>query len=181
MAVACSPSAAAPSGSATSSASAPETGEPVAAADDAQCEPLDLVLASGEQLDLTGSWVGDDLGPYQLRQWGDCLWFAGQNNTASALFFGHLRDDFTVRGHWSTISASDHYVGGTRNSAEYYVGTGILTLDILVGDGGTNADVSLSRTSIEDSPNYGPGYEYGVTTWTRVDADPDHPIPGPSG
>jgi len=162
------------------SASAVETGEPVAAADDAQCEPLDLVLASGEQLDLTGSWVGDDLGPYQLRQWGDCLWWVGQNNTVSALFFGHLRDDFTVRGHWSTISASDHYVGGTRNSADYYVGAGVLVLDILMGDGGTNADVVLTRTAIEDAPNFAPGYEYGTTRWTRVDADPDHPIPGPA-
>ena len=132
------------------SASAAESPEVVAPADDVNCQPLDLVLPSGEQLDLTGSWVGDDLGPYQLRQWGDCLWFVGQNNTVAALFFGHLRDDFTVRGHWSTISASDHYVGGTRNSADYYVGAGVLVMEILVAEGGTNADVSLYRTAIED-------------------------------
>jgi hypothetical protein len=150
----------------------------VASEDEVNCQPIDMSLPSGEPLDLTGSWEGNDLGPYQLRQFGDCLWWVGQNNILSVLFFGHLRTDFTVRGRWATIAASDHDVGGTRNSADLYVGSGVLVLDVVVGEDGTNADVSLTRTAIIDSPDFGPGYEYGVTTWTRVDDTPDHPIPG---
>jgi hypothetical protein len=30
-----------------------------------------------------------------------------------------------------------------------------------------------------DSPDFAPGYGMDVTSWERVDAAPDHPIPGP--
>jgi hypothetical protein len=176
--VACSTPAGEPSGSAIPSASAQASSAAAASDDEVNCQPLDMRLPSGEPLDLTGSWLGNDLGPYQLRQQGDCLWFVGQNNILSVLFFGHLRPDFTVQGRWSTIAASDHFVGGTRNPADLYVGSGTLALEIVVGEGGTNADVSVIRTAINDAPDYGPGYEYGVTSWTRVDDTPDHPIPG---
>jgi hypothetical protein len=178
MVIACSPSGSEPAGSATPSAIAQASPGSVASEDEVNCRPIDMSLPSGEPLDLTGSWEGNDLGPYQLRQFGDCLWWVGQNNILSVLFFGHLRTDFTVRGRWATIAASDHYVGGTRNAADLYVGSGVLVLDVVVGEDGTNANVSLTRTAIIDSPEFGPGYGYGVTTWMRVDDTPDHPIPG---
>ncbi len=90
----------------------------------ADCQPLDLLLPSGEPLDLTGSWEGNDLGPYQMRQFGDCLWWIGQSATYSMLFFGRVNSDFTVAGPWSTVAASDHVIGGVRNDADLYIGVG---------------------------------------------------------
>lgn len=146
----------------------------------AQCQPLDLVLPSGEPLDLTGSWLGNDEGPYQVRQFGDCLWWVGQNATFTMLFFGRVQQDFMVVGPWSTVAASDHVVGGVRNDADLYIGGGVITLQIEVADGGTNADITLTKTAESESPDFGPGYSLDVTSWTRVDDTPDHPIPAGS-
>jgi hypothetical protein len=145
----------------------------------AGCQPLDLVLPSGELLDLTGSWQGNDLGPYQFRQFGDCLWWVGQNATVSVLFFGQVDPDFTVSGDWATVAASDHVVGGVRNAADLYIGAGTLSLVIEIGAGGTNADVTLAKVSETDHADFAAGYAFDVTVWVRVDDRPDHPIPGP--
>jgi hypothetical protein len=165
------------SGSPAPSATAPEPSGPPSDAALAECQPLELILPSGEELDLSGSWQGDDLGPYQLRQFGDCLWF-GQNTTFSIVFFGHLDSDFTVIGNWATVAASDHVIGGIRNPADPYIGTGRLSLEIEVGAGGTNADAMLRKGDETDSADFAPGYGLDVTRWTRVDDTPDHPIPG---
>jgi hypothetical protein len=172
---ACSPA----SGPADASASVPEPSAAPTGATIAGCQPLDLVLPSGEALDLTGSWQGNDLGPYQFRQFGDCLWWVGQNVTFSILFFGHLDPDFTISGSWATVAASDHVIGGIRNPADLYIGTGTLSLEIDVGDGGTNADATLTKVAETESPDFAPGYSLDVTTWVRVDDQPNHPIPGP--
>lgn len=145
----------------------------------AECQPLDLVLPSGEPLDLSGSWQANDLGPYQLRQFGDCLWWVGQNATFSLVFFGHLNSDFSVTGEWATVSASDHVIGGIRNPADLYIGTGTLSLRIEIGGAGTNSDVRLVKVSESDNPDFAPGYGIDVTEWTRVDGFPDHPLPTP--
>jgi hypothetical protein len=172
---ACSPA----SGPAAPSATAPKPSAAATNAASAECQPLELLLPSGEELDLSGSWQGDDLGPYQLRQFGDCLWWVGQNATFSIVFFGHLDSDFTITGSWATVAASDHVIGGVRNPADLYIGTGTLSLEIDVGDGGTNADATLTKVAEEDSPEFAPGYSLDVTTWVRVDDTPNHPIPGP--
>jgi hypothetical protein len=165
------------SGSAGPSATAPGPSAAATNAAGAECQPLELILPSGEELDLSGSWQGDDLGPYQLRQFGDCLWWVGQNATFSIVFLGHLDSDFTVMGNWATVSASDHVIGGIRNPADLYIGTGTLSLEIEVGGDGTNADVSLRKVDETDSADFAPGYSLDVTTWVRVDDTPDHPIP----
>ena len=145
----------------------------------AECEALELVLPSGEPLDLTGSWRGNDLGPYEFRQFGDCLWWVGQNATFTILFFGYLDADFTASGNWATVAASDHVIGGVRNPADLYIGTGTLTLKIEAAAGSTNADVTVTKLSDTESPEFAPGYGIDVTTWVREDDTPDHPIPAP--
>ena len=50
----------------------------------------------------------------------------------------------------------------------------------MIGDEGTNEDVGLEQMEEADSADFGPGYSLDVTTWTRVDFDPDHPIPAAS-
>ena len=171
--------------------SAPSAGSPAGSGSDAgatdgavaelgDCQPLDLVLPSGEPLDLTGSWEGNDLGPYQLHHFGDCLWLVGQNATFTLVFVGRINSDFTIDGRWATVAASDHVIGGVRNEAELYTGTGSMTLSIVIGDGGTNGDVGLEQMEETDNPDFGPGYSLDVTIWTRVDLEPDHPIPAAS-
>ena len=167
------------SGSAAPSASVPEPTAAPADTATAECQPLDLVLPSGEPLDLTGSWQGNDLGPYQLRQFGDCLWWVGQNATYTLLFFGRLDADFTVAGNWGAIAASDHVIGGVRNPADRYIGTGTVRLRIEVGAGGTNANVTLTKVSGTDAQGFAAAFPIDVTTWIRVDDTPNHPIPGP--
>ena len=117
------PSAGSPAGSAGATDA---TDVPAALGD---CQPQDLQLPSGEPLDLTGSWEGNDLGPYQLRQFGDCLWMVGQNATFTLVYVGHINSDFTIDGRWATVAASDHVIGGVRNDAELYIGAGSLTLE----------------------------------------------------
>jgi hypothetical protein len=165
------PSAASPA----ESAAASEASDITAALGD--CQPLDLALPSGEPLDLTGSWEGNDVGPYQLRQFGDCLWMVGQNATFTLVYVGQLHSDFTIHGRWATVAASDHLIGGVRNDAELYIGSGSLTLGIVIGGAGANEDVWLEQIEETDNADFGPGYSLDVTTWTRVDSDPDHPIP----
>ena len=166
-----------PSESPASSGTHPEPSAEPTDAGLAECQPLDLVLPAGEPLDLTGSWQGNDLGPYQLRQFGDCLWWVGQNATFTVLFFGHLSSDFTITGHWATVAASDHVVGSVRNPADLYIGTGTLILRIEVGSEGTNADAALVKVDETDAADYAAGYD--VTRWDRVDDTPNHPIPSP--
>jgi hypothetical protein len=146
-------------------------------ADTADCRPQDLLLPSGEPLDLSGSWLGDDLGPYQFRQFGDCVWFVGQNATFSYVFHGRIAADFTVAGVWTTLSASDHLIGDIVNRGDTWVGTGSMVLNIEAGTGQTNADVVIRKLSDSNDPEFGPGYDINVTTWTKVDDQPDHPFP----
>lgn len=167
------------SGPAAPSATVAAPSEAPSQAASAACQPLELVLPSGEPLDLSGSWQGDDLGPYQLRQFGDCLWWVGQNATFSILFLGRLDSGFTVTGNWATVAASDHVIGGIRNPADLYIGTGTLSLEIEIGAEGTNADATLRKVDETDSADFAAGYGLDVTTWTRVDDTPDHPIPSP--
>lgn len=47
-----------------------------------------------------------------------------------------------------------------------------------MGAEGTNADATLRKVDETDSADFAPGYGLDVTTWTRVDDSPDHPIPG---
>lgn len=173
---ACSPAATGSSGP-SASAAAPS---PSAVAQSG-CQPLDLLLPSGDPLDLTGSWVGDDLGPYQFRQFGDCLWFVGQNATYSYVFFGHVALDLTVSGSWATISASDHLIGDVMNPGDTHIGSGTMVLTIDLGAGASNDEVVLRKASFTNDPGFAPEFDVHVTTWTKVDDTPDHPFPLPPG
>jgi hypothetical protein len=150
------------------------------AADLGECQPLDLALPSGEPLDLTGSWLGDDLGPYELRQFGDCLWWVGQNLTYTYVLTGTLAPDFTITGRWATIAASDRRIGTAVNYGYNWIGTGSIVLRVEFVDQGTNDDVVLTKIDISEDSGFEPGFPIAVTRWTRVDGDPDHPIPAPS-
>ncbi len=166
-----------------SSPSAIPTGSPAipsaSAEARASCKPLDLRLPSGELVDLTGSWLGDDLGPYEFRQFGNCLWFVGQNATFSYVFYGHLTADFTINGVWATLSASPHKIGDVTNPGDTWIGSGTLSLTIDLA--AANAEVVIRKVGFTNDPGFEPTFDIHVTTWTKVDEAPDHPFPPPPG
>jgi len=81
-----------------------------AEADFAGCLPIDLILPSGERLDLTGTWVGGST-IHHVRQAGDCVWWVGISDLPSEApgeswlnsFQGHLTSDFTLSGIWADV------------------------------------------------------------------------------
>jgi len=166
-----------PAASPTPNVSATATPEPAAAE---ECHPLDLRVPSGEPLDLTGSWQGDDLAPYEMRQFGDCLWWVGNNPVFTYLGFVHLKPDFTLAGEWATISASDVVQSGVPSRASDWIGAGTIQLEVEMSDEGTNATVRLVKTGFTNAPGFAPTYDIHVASWNRVDDTPDHPVPAPS-
>jgi hypothetical protein len=76
----------------------------------AGCVPIDLLLPSGERLDLTGTWVGGST-IHHVRQVGDCVWWVGISDLPGEApgeswlnsFQGHLKPDFTLSGVWADV------------------------------------------------------------------------------
>lgn len=144
-----------------------------------QCNPIDLRLPSGDEVDLTGSWQGDDLAPYEMRQFGDCLWWVGNNPVFTYVGFVHLNSDFTLAGEWATIAASDVTTPSNQSRAREWIGAGTIQIELVLSDEGTNATLELHKVSYTNAPGFAPVYDIHVGSWTRVDDDPDHPIPTP--
>jgi hypothetical protein len=142
----------------------------------ATCEPLDLRLPSGEPLDLTGTWLGNDTGLYQVRQSGECVWWVGQTTSFLHVLQGTVARGLTVSATWATVASS---AVGTPADAGYRpaimrIGDGSILLRIEVGADGTNDTLSLVKVSGTDNSRGG----ITTTHWTRVDDEPDHPLPG---
>lgn len=142
------------------------------------CDPLDLRLPSGESLDLTGTWLGNDDGLYQVRQYGQCVWWVGQTDTWVHLLHGTVSSDLTVSASWATVASSNR---GTPADAGFVpaavrLGEGTWVLGIQIGSSGTNEDLRLVKVSGTDSSAGG----IRTTEWIRVDNDPDHPLPSPA-
>lgn len=76
----------------------------------AGCLPIDLLLPSGEHLDLTGTWVGGST-IHHVRQVDDCVWWVGVSDLPGeapgeswmSSFQGHLTSDFTLSGIWADV------------------------------------------------------------------------------
>ena len=164
-----------PSGSPSPSA-ASAGASPAGEATTETCAPIDLLTPSGEPVDLTGTWQGDDLALYQVRQLGECVWLIGQNGTYTYVFQGRLQGDFGVVGRWAVIAASDHLIGDIVNRGRFWIGTGTATLQI---EQGTDQATTLAKHHETVDPQYSPEYPIALTTWTRVDDEPDHPFPSP--
>jgi hypothetical protein len=76
----------------------------------AGCLPIDLLLPSGDHLDLTGTWVGGST-IHHVRQVGNCVWWVGMSDLPGESpgeswlnsFQGHLNADFTLSGVWADV------------------------------------------------------------------------------
>jgi hypothetical protein len=166
----------APAATASPSAAAPTIAQTAVTE---QCNPIDLRLPSGDEVDLTGSWQGDDLAPYEMRQFGDCLWWVGNNPVFTYTGFVHLKPDFTLAGEWATIAASDVTTPNNQSRAAQWIGAGTIQLELVLSDEGTNATLKLHKVAFTNAPGFEPGEDIHVGSWTRVDDTPDHPIPAP--
>jgi hypothetical protein len=142
------------------------------------CDPLDLRLPSGEPLDLTGTWRGNDDGLYQVRQYGQCVWWVGQTDTWVHLLHGTVISDFTVSASWATVASSNRGTPADPGfvQAAVRLGEGMWLLRIEIGASGTNEDLRLVKVSGTDSSSGG----IRTTEWSRIDDDPDHPLPSPA-
>jgi hypothetical protein len=95
----------------TPAASVEESATPFPAAG---CEPNNLVLSTGEPLDLTGSWDGGVF-LHHVRQIGDCVWWIAYarwpgiepGDLATLTFSGRLAEDFSLTGTWAAVVAPD--------------------------------------------------------------------------
>lgn len=137
----------------TASASETEPADPSAAASiptGASCAPIDLRLPSGERLDLTGTWRGNEL-VHHVRQIGDCVWWiAYSDKPGQALgalytitFLGHLRSDYTLAGDWAGIVHLDDpgpYFGpsATEGSVEFEIVFDPETAEVTLAQHGTS-------------------------------------------
>jgi hypothetical protein len=80
-----------------------------------ECSPVELRAPSGTIVDLTGTWQANDLGVYDLRQLGSCVYWTGKSSPLPGLeagaewtnvFVGNVRSDFTIVGRWADVRSS---------------------------------------------------------------------------
>lgn len=136
-----------------------------AASLDGSCPPVVIRDASGNTIDLTGTWSGNDKGRYELRQVNSCLTWVGLSDfpdqsvgdTWITTFRGQIAADRTITGEFLDVS------GGNPGSGTF-------------------------KLRIDDSPNAVQGYvinrvsatgsDYGGTFWERVREQPvESPVP----
>ena len=95
-----------------------------------ECSPIDIRGPSGEPVDLTGVWRSNDLGVYDLRQVGSCVYWLGMSqyrgedpgSSWTNVFAGVLQNDLTISGRWADVPFSPETIG--------FLGHGMMTLRI---------------------------------------------------
>lgn len=83
------------------------------------CSPIDFRGPSGAPVDLTGVWRSNDLGTYDIRQVGSCVYWLGMSQYTDEepggswtnVFSGALRSDFTIVGRWADVPFSADCIG----------------------------------------------------------------------
>lgn len=82
---------------------------------DLACASFDLRDPTGQPLQLTGAWRGNDFGEYFLSQRGSCLYWMGRSNVPetfapgtawSNVLVGQVHADFTIEGPWGDVPLS---------------------------------------------------------------------------
>lgn len=150
------------------SANAVETPSPPPA-----CPDIDLRSPSGEPLDLSGTWHGDDNAYWLFFQVGECVWA-----TATDVYFGDSYTVQTLRGRLLT----DLTVPVEFAYAGLFTGYGHATLQIAFGGSGGETLYlrkvgGCTASEVSQCP---PGeLSLQTTTWTRVSTRVIVPAPTP--
>lgn len=134
---------------------------PAGSAEEAsECSPIDILGPSGDPVDLTGVWRSNDLGIYDLRQIGSCVYWLGMSQYSGEepgsswtnVFTGAIRSDLTIVGTWA----------GVPFSPDGYLGDGALTLRIRFAQSGGGARPALRYVS-SSAP-------FGASAWVLEDS-----------
>jgi hypothetical protein len=143
-----------------SGASPSPTATAGAAAFPTACPAMDLRAADGTSLRLTGTWLGDDNGYWQVYQQGQCVWWMGYGHALQVTMRGTVRPDLTV--------AVEYGFVGHDNSW----GTATLKID----------PTDASRLTVKVvGPSLSPiGDQLHTTVWTKVADSPIFPPPTPN-
>ena len=81
------------------------------AAEASDCAPIDIRGTTGSPVDLSGVWRSNDLGIYDIRQIGSCVYWLGMSQYSGEepgsswtnVFSGTLRSDLTIVGRWADV------------------------------------------------------------------------------
>ena len=140
----------------------------------AYCSGVDLRTSNGNQLDLTGTWFGeDDQTYYSFIQVGSCVRAVGSDGPHVSdrvlIIDGTIGPDFTIAVEYAHIPVS---CNGAFCAGE--VGTATLEIEI-----GADGEVIALRKMGGNTADQR-GSNLGVTRWTRVDGEAVGPSPTPA-
>lgn len=130
-----------------------------------RCPDIDLRTQQGESVTLTGTWLGNDHGYWQVYQQGNCVWWMGYGHQTQDTLSGTIMPDFTITGVWAEVGR-DPKLLNTH-------GTATLMIDLTKGSDPLTVRV-LNSTSLVA------GGALQTTTGTRVSDMPVFPPPTPN-
>ena len=153
----------------------PDGSAPGSVASPAGCPDVDLRLPSGDRLDLTGTWLGNDDAYWSFVQVGECVWATATDRYIADAYIqeylrGVLQPDFTLPIEFA-------YAGA-------FTGYGHATLEIDVQDPNGAETLRLRKvagcTAAQQPPCPAGETSLQTTVWTRVAARPILPPPTPA-
>ena len=150
----CGVGAASPSSSTTSHAGA-----------DVSCPAIDLRTATGASVTLTGTWLGDDNGYWQVYQQGQCVWWMGYGHEWQTTMRGTVMPDFTLSAEFAQVGVWP--IGAPPGKGQSLTVHGKATLKIDLTKGLNPLTVRVVSGGL------------GTTVWTRVSDKPIFPPPTP--
>lgn len=134
---------------------APPSGDPAGAV----CTPVEVAGPDGRQIDLSGTWSGNDGGRYYIKQIDSCVWWAGLSDFANQAlgeewimtFRGTLNADGVVSGDFVDVKGTNP-------------GSGTMAIRVAAEQRDGQVVVELHREQVT-------GHQIGVTFWQRSTAD----------
>jgi hypothetical protein len=132
----------------------------------AGCTPVELRGPDGRQIDLSGTWSGNDGGRYYIKQIDSCVWWSALSNFPSQ----SLGDEW-IMAFRGTLGADGRIVGDFVDVKGTNPGSGTMTIRVQAEERSGQVVVELYREQVT-------GHQIGVTFWERTTPDP---LPTPAG
>lgn len=149
-------------------AASPTTGSSAAgqAGSEDSCPAVDIRTPNGAAITLTGTWLGDDEGYWQVYQQGNCVWWMGYGHQYQTTMRGTVMPDFTISVEFARVGVFP--LGAPPGKGTSLTGHGKATLKIDL----TKGSAPLTVRVVDGGP--------GTTVWTRVFDKPIFPPPTPN-
>ena len=133
---------------------------PAGGAGGASCQPVELRGPDGRQLDLSGTWSGNDGGRYYIKQIDSCVWWSGLS-----AFEGQSLGDEWIMAFRGTLDSDGVIVGDFVDVKGTNPGSGTMTIRVQAEQRDGQVVVELYREQVT-------GHQIGVTFWQRSSPDP---------